>query len=97
MSEIRSAFNDYLRSLTDEQWATLVAEVRAPESPPPAPEAPSGVSGGLQAGAELYRRRSGPESEAEGSAPSQQSPAVKGMSDGADLYRRHNGLDADTD
>lgn len=98
MSEIRSAFNDYLRSLSDEQWSTLVAEVRPPAggapslakvTPDSAPPSPSAASGGLQGGAELYKRLGGSDTEYEDSTTAQ-APAIKGMAQGAELYSRMN-------
>ncbi|WP_222423433.1 hypothetical protein, partial [Mycobacteroides abscessus] len=58
-----------------------------PESAPPAP---SGASGGLQAGAELYRRSNASETDYENPAPEQQASAVKGMAAGAELYNRRH-------
>lgn len=50
----------------------------------------SAASGGLQEGAELYRRLGASDIDYDESIPSQQAPAVKGMADGAALYsQRH--------
>lgn len=95
-NNVSSAFHDYLRSLPDEQWAALVAEVRPPAggapslakvTPESAPPSPSAASGGLQRGAELYRRLGGSDAEHEDSTTAQ-APAVRGMSEGAELYSR---------
>ncbi|MDO2968695.1 hypothetical protein [Mycobacteroides abscessus] len=96
-NNVSGAFHEYLRGLSDEQWAALVAEVRTPAggapslagvTPESAPPQPSAASGGLQDGAELYRRTGASEIEYDETSPSQQSPAVKGMAAGADLYNK---------
>ncbi|CPS10220.1 hypothetical protein [Mycobacteroides abscessus] len=97
MSEIRSAFTDYLRSLSDEQWAALTAEVRTPVggapslaevTPESAASPPAAASGGLQAGAELYKRFGAGDIDYEDKALKHRQPAIDGMAAGADLYDR---------
>ncbi|RIU09124.1 hypothetical protein D2E97_16200 [Mycobacteroides abscessus] len=51
----------------------------------------SAASGGLQEGAELYRRLGASDIDYDESIPSQQAPAVKKMADGAELYNRMHG------
>lgn len=51
----------------------------------------SAASGGLQEGAELYRRRGASDIDYDDTTPSQQAPAVKEMADGAELYSRMHG------
>lgn len=53
----------------------------------------SAASGGLQEGAELYRRlgASDIDIDHDDATPSQQAPAVKKMADGAELYSRMHG------
>ncbi|WP_255801414.1 hypothetical protein [Mycobacteroides abscessus] len=98
-NNVSGAFHEYLRSLTDEQWNALVAEVRTPMggaaslakvTPESAPPPPSAASGGLKDGAELYRRLGASEIEYDESTPSQQSPAVRGITAGADLYNQRH-------
>ncbi|MFT9536215.1 hypothetical protein ACM0AX_23460 [Mycobacteroides abscessus subsp. abscessus] len=48
------------------------------------------VSGGLQEGAELYRRRGASDIDYDDTTPSQQAPAVKSMTAGADLYHQRH-------
>lgn len=54
----------------------------------------SAASGGLQEGAELYRRLGASDIDYDESIPSQQAPAVKEMADGAELYSRMHGKPA---
>lgn len=98
-NNVSSAFHEYLRGLSNEQWAALVAEVRTPTggapslaevTPDSAPPPPSGASGGLQDGAELYRRSNASEIDYENPAATQQHPSVKGMTAGADLYHQRH-------
>ncbi|MBN7412664.1 hypothetical protein [Mycobacteroides abscessus] len=103
-NNIPDALRDYLRSLPDEQWTALVADVRTPAggapslanvTPESAPPPPSAASGGLKDGAELYKRSSASEIDYDDSTPSQQSPAVKGIIAGADLYNQRHGKATD--
>lgn len=96
-NNVSGAFHEYLRGLTDEQWNALVAEVRTPAGGAPSlaevtPESasPSGASGGLKDGAELYKRYGASDIDYENATSKQQGSAVKGMTAGADLYHQRH-------
>ncbi|MDO3216689.1 hypothetical protein [Mycobacteroides abscessus] len=52
------------------------------------------ASGGLQEGAELYRRHGASDIDHDDTAPNQQVPSIKEMADGAELYSRMHGKPA---